>query len=364
MYPVYSRNPLQRFVWFIKQHKIPVIIGTIVALLIIGGGVAFTLLNAKKPVAVPAPAPVKKQETPPPLPKYYSPLTGIEIPDEATTKKQVRAIMIENSPDARPQSGLKDAGVVFEAIAEGGITRFLTLFQESHPSLIGPVRSVRPYYVDWLAAFDASVSHVGGSKNALDEVRNGTYKDLDQFFNGAYYWRATDRYAPHNVYTSSDKLDQLNQSKGYISSNFTGFARKHSEAPAVTPNAGKIDIDISYALFNVHYDYDQASNSYIRSEGGAKHVDREGGQLQPKVVIAIKVPTVIGFEDGYREQMQTIGSGVSYVFQDGTVTKGTWTKTAKKDQIVFKNDAGEVIPLNAGQTWITAIPTEKSVSWQ
>ena len=107
--------------------------------------------------------------------------------------------MIENSPDARPQSGIKQAGVVYEAIAEGGITRFLALYQEAKPGLIGPVRSVRMYYVDWAAPYNASIAHIGGSAAALAEVRNGNYRDIDQFFNSGSYWRAIA--TPRTMYT-------------------------------------------------------------------------------------------------------------------------------------------------------------------
>ena len=120
---------------------------------------------------------------PRPKPTYYSPLTGKVVKTKAATTTPVTAIMIENSPDARPQSGLKDAEVVYEAVAEGGITRFLALYQQHHPQLIGPVRSVRMYYVDWLTPYNASVAHVGGSYRALQLVRNGSYRDIDQFFN-------------------------------------------------------------------------------------------------------------------------------------------------------------------------------------
>lgn len=294
--------------------------------------------------------------------KFFSPLTGVEVPDDATTKRQITAIMIENSPDSRPQSGLKQAGVVFEAIAEGGITRFLTLHQEDRPGLIGPVRSLRPYYVDWLASFDASVAHVGGSANALAEIRNGQYKDIDQFFNGPSYWRATDRYAPHNVYTNFDRLDALNQSKGFTSSSFTAWPRK-LDSPKPTPNATSINIDVSSPTFDVRYDYDQASNSYIRSHGTGKHADREDGHIAPKVVIAIKVPTHRGFEDGYREQMDTIGTNKAYIFQDGTVVEGFWHKPGRKEQMRFYNQLGRPILLNAGQTWITAIAPDRPVTW-
>ena len=233
----------------------------------------------------------------------------------------------------------------------------------AEPQLIGPVRSVRPYYVDWMAAFDPTIVHIGGSANALKEVRSGNYKDADQFFNAAYFWRATDRYAPHNVYTSFAKLDELNKAKGYTSSTFTGFARK-ADQPSKKLDAKTININISYNLFNVRYNYDPGCNCYERYLAGEKHMDRESGHIKPKVVIAMKVPTHLGMEDGMREQMTTLGSGTAYVFQDGTVTIGTWNKKDKKDQIKFVNQAGDEITLDRGQTWISITAPEKSVTWQ
>ena len=304
--------------------------------------------------------------------KYYSPLTGNEVADEAATKRAVTAIMLENSPSARPQSGIKDSGVVFEAVAEGGITRFLAIYQEQQPALIGPVRSLRPYYVDWAAAFDASIAHIGGSYNALQEVRNGQYRDIDQFFNSGTYWRASDRRAPHNVYTSFERLNALNEKKGYTQSSFTGFTRvPASEKPpskkANQPSgevANQIQVNISGALYNSAYSYDTASKTYLRSQGGAAHTDRESGQVAPRVVIVIKVPTKLGFEDGYREQMTTIGSGEAHIFQNGLHTSATWKKDAKKSQIQFVDAKGKAIPLERGQTWITAIAPARSVAWQ
>jgi len=294
---------------------------------------------------------------------YYSPLTGIKVADQTATKREVTAIMIENSPDARPQSGLKTAGVVFEAVAEGGITRFLTLHQEDRPGLIGPVRSLRPYYIDWLAPFDASVAHVGGSANALTTIRNGQFKDIDQFFNGNYYWRATDRYAPHNVYTNFDKLDALNAAKGYTSSNFTGFGRKFDN-PVAAPNAKQISVHISGPLYDSGYTWDAASDSYLRSEGGAPHKDREAGQINPKTVVVMRVPVQIAYEDGYREQMTTTGVNQAYIFQDGTVIDAFWRKDGQKNQLTFYDHAGNPIAFNVGQTWLTAVAPDEAVTWQ
>lgn len=312
-------------------------------------------------VAEPPPSPKVMAKEQPTI--YRSPLTGKQVDSEAATKQLVTAIMIENSPDARPQSGLKEAGVVFGAIAEGGIIRFLALYQESKPQLIGPVRSLRPYYIDWLAPFDPSVAHIGGSANALKEIRNGQYKDIDQFFNAQAYWRATDRYAPHNVYTSFQKLDELNKSKGFTTSNFTGWPRK-LDSPNASPTAKKINIDVSSPTFDEAYEYDPADNNYKRSHGTGAHTDREAGQYTPKTVVVIKVPTHIGFEDGYREQMTTTGHGQAYVFQDGILVEGYWQKSDRKAQMKFYDKFGRPIPFNIGQTWITVIAPEKTVTWQ
>lgn len=350
--------------WTLRHKKLAILI-SVLAVLVIGGGVATTLYLMNRP-AEPAPAPqvVAEPEPAPEPPKFYSPLTGDLVENEADVKDLVTAIMIENSPDARPQSGLKNSGVVFEAIAEGGITRFLVLYQQEKPQLIGPVRSLRMYYVDWLAAFNPSVAHIGGSAAALAEVRNGNYRDIDQFFNAGAYWRATDRYAPHNVYTSFERLDALNSSKGYNESNFTGFTRKDSEA-AETPTATRINVTISSVLFNSSYVYNAKTNLYNRSQGGAPHTDREAGQISPRVVIVMKVPTQTVFEDGYRQQINTIGSGSATIFQDGTVQEVTWSKASKTAQIGFTDAEGKDVPLARGQTWITAVPADTgAVSWQ
>jgi len=357
MIPEIKRHPIKAW---LARHKGRIVFA-VALLLIVGAGAGLLWL-----LQTPLPSHFAEETIipPKPKPKFYSPLTGIEVADEATTKRPVTAIMIENSPDARPQSGLKDAGVVFETIAEGGITRFVALYQEAQPALIGPVRSVRPYYIEWAYPFDPSVAHIGGSSRALDMIRSGKYGvDLDQFFNAGSYWRAADRYAPHNVYTSFDKLNALNAAKGHTTSTFSAWPRRN-EAPSKTPNATQINIMVSTGSYTTHYDYDAATNSYLRSEGGAPHMDREGGRLAPKVVIALKDPISIGFEDGYREQINTSGSGDALIFQDGTVTQATWHKTDPASQIHFVGADGKDIPLVRGQTWITALDPSREVSWK
>ncbi len=363
--PFKSAKKPSKFKAWVTAHKKLAIVLAILAVLIIGGGTAAAIYYfTSKPAAVEKVAQAPKPKPAPEPEKFYSPLTGGQVENQAATTKAVTGIMIENSPDARPQSGLKDSGVVFEAIAEGGITRFLVLYQEQKPQLIGPVRSVRMYYVDWVAAFNASVAHIGGSAAALAEVRNGSYRDIDQFFNAGAYWRASDRYAPHNVYTSFAKLDELNAAKGYTSSSFTGFTRKDTKA-SEAPNATSVNVQVSSALFNSTYAYNATTNSYDRSQAGAPHLDREGGQISPRVVIAMKIDQQRVFEDGWREQIAAIGSGTAYIFQDGTAQEVKWSKASKTEQIKFTDANGADIPLARGQTWITAVPNGAGgVTWQ
>lgn len=296
--------------------------------------------------------------------KYYSPLTGLEVADAAATTAPVTAIMMENSPAARPQSGIKQAEVVYEAIAEGGITRYLLLYQQNKPQLIGPVRSLRQYFLDWATPYDASIAHVGGSAGALRNVRNGQYADLDQFFNGGSYWRSTDRYAPHNVYTKFENIDDLNKQKNHTESHVTSFSRIDG-VPAKTTDATNITLNFSSALYNTNYTFDTASNSYTRQLAGAPHTDREEGNITPRVIVALHVNESTVMEDGYREHIDTTGSGEANIFQNGTVIKAVWQKTDQKSALKLIDADGKDIALARGQTWIAAIPNGRgSVSWQ
>jgi Protein of unknown function (DUF3048) N-terminal domain/Protein of unknown function (DUF3048) C-terminal domain len=362
--PKQKRAPLKKLKkWFhnlTKKQKVALIAISFIVIVAIVLGLFFVFKGDKK-IALPA---VKKTETKKVVKPTTEPgrLTGVSITPELN-QRGVVGIMIENSPDARPQSGLKDAGVVFEAIAEGGITRFLTLYQEAQPDYIGPVRSVRPYYLDWLQGFDAPIAHAGGSADGLAKIRNENIPDLDQFANSGSYMRINTRYAPHNLYTTMAKLDALRAAKGFTKSTFEGFARK-AETPVNTPTARSIDFNISSFLYSPHYDYDPATNTYKRSQGGKPHTDeRSGLQIAPKVIIANVMSYGIA-SNGVNSNYNTIGSGKSYIFQDGTVTIGTWEKTGSKNQMVFKDASGKVIKLNPGQTWISAVGSASGVSYK
>lgn len=343
-----------------KKHKI--IGGLVVAVLLIGGGTGvYALNNGFKKDNSNVAAPIAQKSTEPPKPTTEaSRLTGEQISPELN-KRPITGIMIENSPEARPQSGLKDAGVVYEAIAEGGITRFLTLFQETQPDYIGPVRSVRPYYLDLLAPFDAAITHAGGSAEGLAKVKSMGLKDIDHGANGDAFQRVRDRAAPHNLYTSMANLDKVSANRGFTASNAKSLPRK-TEKTGQTVTARAIDLSISTPLYNVHYDYDQASNTYKRVLGGKPHTDQKTGQqLAPKVVVALAMDYS---QKGIYSVYKTTGSGKAYIFQDGIVKQGTWSKAGEREQFTFADEAGQPMTLNAGQTWVSLVKAANAVTYQ
>ena len=349
----------QQIVHWIKSHRVQSIAIAGALVVVFFGALTYWFYESNKPVVV---QPDKIDAKPRPK-DFYSPLTGVKVKDEAATKQLVTAIMIENSPDARPHSGLKEAGVVYEAVAEARITRYLALYQESKPGLIGPVRSLRPYFIDWAAPFDAAIVHVGGSAKALREVRNGQYRDIDQFFNADTFWRASDRYAPHNVYTNFKRLDALTKSKKYTRSEFTAWERADGKA-AATPDATRVQISYGSPSYNTEYRYNKEKNTYTRYLAGAPHKDREKGNITPSVVIAMMVDEQTVMEDGARESIKTSGRGKAYIFQNGTVREAVWRKADKKSQIQWLTSDGKPIELARGQTWIAAVPNSYgNVSW-
>ncbi|MDB5169850.1 MAG: hypothetical protein JWN82_246 [Candidatus Saccharibacteria bacterium] len=345
-------------------NRVEIIAIGVVLIIAIFGVAGFAILHKPKAVETVATITPVKQAAPKPT-TVASTLSGLPVQPEIN-QRPVVGVMIENSQEARPQSGLSEAGVVFEAIAEGGITRFLALFQDQQPTNIGPVRSARPYYVQWSEGFRAAYVHVGGSPAALQNIKDWNVQDINQFYNAGPFHRVSSRPSPHNMYSNVVDLANVATQKGY-KSEFTGFARKAAKA-VTPPTASLIDLNISSSLYNVHYAYDAASNSYIRSEGGAEQIDNNTGKhLTPNVVIAMVVPVAAGAktaQGGSYSDYNPLGSGVAYVFQDGVATAGSWHKATNTAQITFTDASGAALKLNPGQTWISAVTAPSKVTYK
>lgn len=341
-----------------KKQKILFFSAITTLVLLIGSGLVWAfVLNKPEP---PPPPPKKVVKEPEPTTKP-SCLIGKQIP--IASNPLPTGIMIENSPSARPQSGLYDAEVVFEAIAEGGITRFLTLFETSKPTYVGPVRSIRPYYLDFLLPFDAPIAHAGGSAEALAKVSKAPFKDLEAFRYPNYYQRVSSRFAPHNLYTNRANLINLQKDLGWKTSKCEGFVRLEKETePEGQVTAQTINLDISSVNYNVAYKYHKKTNSYQRSMGGQPHVDETAKQqIRPKVVI---VPVMSHRYAGIYSVYGNVGSGKVFIFQDGKVHKGTWHRLNKQSQYTFRDSNKNPIKLNPGKAWVTIVSSPDKVTYQ
>lgn len=336
---------------------------SVVVLLVLGGGAGVYALT--QPTEAPLTeqrleqATTTRDEEPPEPSTEPAPLTGFEVePEEA--RRPFTAVLIENSPNARPQTGLDAADIVFEAVSEGGITRYMGIYHYDLPEQAGPVRSMRPYFVDWVMGFDAPIAHVGGSAEALDMLANRGAKDLDQFDYAGPYSRSGSRPAPHNMYVNMSQLRDLQHDLGYDSSNITDFVwQDKSGEEAVT--ATDIDIDYSSSQYRARFRYDEDNNHYLRYLAGNPHIDNATDQqISVNNLVVVYMPTS---QEGQYAVMDTIGEGNAKVFNDGVVTEGEWRQASYNERLKVVDSEGKQIPLNRGDTWIAIVPDDRDVSY-
>lgn len=282
----------------------------------------------------------------------HSQLTGLEVEPEVA-ERPVLGALFNNSPEARPPRGLASAGIVFETVTEGGITRYLAFYQEDMPEEIGPIRSLRPYFLDWIMGFDASFAHVGGSQEALDTADEREAKSLDQFDHGEPYSRSDDRPAPHNMYADTERLRELQRDEGHSRSQFDDIPRSE-EAPVDSPDAETITIDFSTDEYEAEFRYQSSDNSYTRYLAGEQHVDEVTGE-------PISVKNVIIIETG--EPVEAVGSGDALLFKDGTVQEVRWEKTSYEERITIVDESGNEVALNRGMSWFAVTPDSEAVSY-
>lgn len=336
--------------------------------------------------------------------EIYSNLTGLKLGSAEELKAPAYCIQTPNGMDgARPQVGLDQAGVVFEAIAEAGITRFAAIYQNPTSAVIGPIRSLRMYYLKWDTPFDCTIVHAGGAPDAIQAVSRGGYKDLTE--NYSYMYRGTTGTRRwNNLFTTSALLAKMNTDRNYGGSNIQGFTRMtpdealkakvdglvEEKLDIVKPSTGKTSslstgvssIGVNFgglANFNVRYNYNPENNTYPRSyaSGMAHEIYTCPGedlgeknpenvctltQLAPSVV-AVMIVSEKRASDNYHEDITAIGSGDAYVFQNGTAVKGTWKKEADGEQIKFYDGNGMEVALVPGQTFVEAVPQYGSVEY-
>lgn len=299
---------------------------------------------------------------------FYS-INGLKVSKEVSEKRPI-AVMVENHPDARPQSGLSRADIVYETLTEGGITRFMALYQSSNAENIGPIRSAREYFAQIADDWGAVYAHVGGSNEVIAQINNGKYpnlSDADEYYNEDFFNRITARPAPHNVYTSINKLERL--------MDFYDFGKKagyqpfifKQESPATSSTATKIEIDFSKPGYEVSWNYDSTANDYRRSIYFEPDVDAAiNHQITAKNIVTQFVEvTLVPNDPLFSVDINLLGFGKALFFQDGKATEGVWVKNPG-ETTKFYNEAGGEFEFNRGPIWIELVPVEKegSLNWK
>ncbi len=289
---------------------------------------------------------------------FRHPLLGFST-DENMKQPQAYGMMIDNHQDAWPQAGVDKAFLVYEAPVEGGITRLLAFFSaDQSVDKIGPIRSARPYYLDWNNELDGLYGHVGGSNAALELIASGGTFDLNQYWNDAAFWRASNRFAPHNVYTSTDRLakaiEARTQTGKYVEPLYETWAFKDPDATREAQTK-KIALSFGSSEYDVKWNFDPSSDRYGRSHNGVHDVTEDGSQIFADNV-AVIVTEVSVLDSVGRREVRTIGQGKAFVFQDGQEIEGTWKKPSESERTKFFDLHEKEIAFNPGITWIEVIP--------
>ncbi len=270
--------------------------------------------------------------------------------------------IVENHPAARPQSGLELADVVYEMVSEGNITRFLACFYQNAPEKIGPIRSVRPAFSEIAKAYGSPLAHAGGSTAGLASVRTLGVQNLDEIYNASrYFWRATDRRMPHNLYTSAELILAGAQSKDYTitapTSPITGIRL------IGTPNDF---IEVTYSRsarspYATQFSYEEGR--YMKMINGEPFLADSGTAIGADNVIVLVISTTYEMADGNTyANIHLIGSGDAYFFTQGQMYQGRWRKASARDHFSYTVD-GLPFMFTEGQTWVQIVPAHSALEY-
>jgi len=294
------------------------------------------------------------------------PLTGLDAPNANVTNRRVVSVKIENSPDARPQTNLQRADVVYESITEGGITRFNALFHSDRPQTVGNVRSARLSDTYIVPQYNALFFFAGASTYVNGQIKKRTSIANLSLDNGVEkpYFRTSDRRAPHNLYLRMNLIDQTARSRGYqLTQKLQGFAFDRS-GETTGPAISELFIRFSPAA-NARWVYDRASKRYRRWENGTPHVDKGTGKqiTSRNVVVLWAKMSATGHRDVAGSETFDIildGSNRASIFRDGMRFDGTWN-AGKSAPPTFRTDSGSLLRLSPGNTWFEVVPSNLNI---
>jgi hypothetical protein len=282
--------------------------------------------------------------------------TGLPDPTGQSLTRPALWVKIENTEVARPQTGLDQADVVYEQVTEAGITRFISLFNSQVPDVVGPIRSTRAMDSDVAAPLGGVFAYSGGIPQSVALISHAPVAAVDETAAGKAMFRDKTKKAPHNLYGhGADLLDLGNGQPTPIPPLFSYLPA--GQAFAGDPvSSFTVDFDPPYAPT---YTYDAASHHWMRSIGAKPFVASSGQQIAPTNVIVQYVPCCLPVPEG--GIYITVGTGEAWVFSDGKVVKGTWSRDNRSQVTKFLDANGQPIRLNPGPTWVEFVPNGDNV---
>ena len=302
-----------------------------------------------------------------------SPLNGLLFTktemDVMKTRRPV-VVMNDNHVDARPQSGINSADIVIEANAEGGITRLMEIYWSTAPAKVGPIRSMRQYFLEWASEYDPLVIHDGCASstdvriNACGNLYSYGTKDLATI--GA--WRSSEggtKVAPHNEFSSVTYAWEYAKKMNWDSFPTTIGAWKFKPDATLAERGEKTVVKAAFhtrlsnnGLYDVVWTYDKATNVYYRKVGGQISVDAETNtQIYAKNIVVQAVSMVSSGDSKGHLIITTIGQGDATYLIDGKITHGTWKKTSRTSRTTYYDSAGKEIEFNRGRIWVEMVST-------
>ncbi|PKN02602.1 hypothetical protein CVU76_01005 [Candidatus Dojkabacteria bacterium HGW-Dojkabacteria-1] len=298
-----------------------------------------------------------------------SPINGLLFTKTEMNKLKGRrpvAVMINNHAEARPQSGLNSADIVYETLAESGITRYLGIFWSEAPAKVGPIRSARQYYLEWLSPYDPLFIYDGCADtdnpktDACGNISSYNIKKIATI--GAWRWNDGRRYAPHNEYSSITNAWEYGQKMNWDSFP-TVKAWKFKNDAVVSERGTKTKINITFhqrinnnGLYDTVWTYDPKTNSYLLQTGKQASLDQETNtQVFAKNVVIQEVSMMPSYDDSGRIIQDTIGEGKAVFLIDGKILEGTWKKISRLDRTVYYYSDGNEVQFNRGRIWINAL---------
>lgn len=307
------------------------------------------------------PRPTTTTVPPPEAPRY--PLTGLPVDDPARAARPALIVKIDNAPLARPQFGLGDADIVYEEVVEGGITRFLAVFQSKGSDLVGPVRSVRPIDPAIVTPLGGLFAYSGGAPKFQKMIRDAPVQVVGFDEASDAYHRERSRRAPHNLFSTTERLWSKASADVDAPPPVLEFLKLDGSEAFGGPNA-RPAVGFSVVLgerTSAGWDWDAGAKVYRRTTNGTPHVDPQGAQLGfQNVVLQLVDYRYTGDVDagGNRvPEADIVGSGRAFFLSQGTLVPGRWAKASAEAATVFTNELGGPMKLTPGRTWVEFMPS-------